>query len=72
MFKNNITNSGEILLIINKYEKGDTVENIVDETGIESFEVFSVVFNYRFCFKKPNELTTAELWKLLEKPSIAA
>ena len=68
MFKKNIKNTDQIREIINYYADGESVENIVDKTGFESKEVFSVVFNYRFTFKKLNQLTDAELWQLLQTP----
>ena len=68
MFRNRITTLTQILQVINEYEVGATVEYLVDKFNLEINDVFTVVFNYRFAFKKPNEFTTDELRLLLETP----
>ena len=68
MLGKNITNAEEIKQIIRMYDVGDNVENIIDKTKIISEQVFRVVFNFRFTFKKPDDFTNEELWKLATTP----
>ena len=68
MFRNRITSISQIIDVIKEYEKGATVEYLVDKFNLEINDVFTVVFNYRFTFKKPNDYTNDELWELLNTP----
>ena len=68
MFRNRITSISQIIDVIKEYEKGATVEYLMDRFNLDSKDTFTVVFNYRFTFKKPNEFTNDELWELLNTP----
>lgn len=62
-----IKSSEQIRDLIKDYEKGSNIEYMIDRFGYESKDVFKIVFNYRFAFKKPDEFTNEELWDLLQK-----
>lgn len=61
-----IRTPSDIRSVIEYYDREATaIEQMSSELRIDEADLFKVIFNFRFTFKKPSEFTDVELLELL-------
>lgn len=60
-----VTTKEQILNVVSKYDSVRSPELIAKFTGFDDYDVFTIIFNYRFAFKNYKLMDDRELMMLL-------